>query len=165
MFAAKLSPISQWHDCYHFEAYPILTGNYKSWTLDSGLDSGLDYGLKFGLKIDLIMWQKCTRRRQEDQKNANTRSNTELHVEVFPASWSTKKIKYQTVYRPCVAGSVGLQHLQECEELMEGKVAQQHGYTARKYGSGQLMVVWRVLRVPLALQDTLLSTRAATMST
>ena len=84
---------------------------------------------------------------QNTELQANTRSNTELHVEVFPASWNAKMIKYQTACRdiPCVAGSVGLQHLQECEELMEGKAAQQHGYTARKCGSGQLMVVWGFL--------------------
>ena len=84
---------------------------------------------------------------QNTELQANTRSNTELHIEVFPVSWDAKKIKYQTACRdiPCVAGSVGLQHLQKCEEPMGGRAAQQHGYTARKYGSKQLMVAWGFL--------------------
>ena len=86
---------------------------------------------------------------KKTQKKAITRSNTELQA-------STKKIKYQTAYRdiPCVAESVDLQHLQECKELMEGKAAQQHRYIARKYGNGQLMVVWGVLLDNISLHGT-----------
>ena len=93
---------------------------------------------------------------KKTQKKAITRSNTELQAS------TKKKIKYQTTYRdiPCVAGSVDLQHLQECEELMEGKAAQQHGYIARNYGNGQLMVLWGVLldNISLVLTEILIKT-------
>ena len=43
---------------------------------------------------------------------------------------------------------------------MEGKAAQQHGYIARNYGNGQLMVLWGVLldNISLVLTEILIKT-------
>ena len=56
MAAFVLGPMEKvaWGSISWYWPRPLLGGQCKSWTLDSGLDHGLDYGLEYGLNSRLI---------------------------------------------------------------------------------------------------------------